>query len=236
MSIIIKINKFINSFISINLTAMCTYIFSIIVFKFYILTTFFTYHSTFLNLFTTNGYMINFLFFWEYHAIKKLKGTKLCWDVWNRICAETYQNRFWFHTTQNLCSIKRDCAKFKYSLTRSLSLFALWLVKIMLIFTRLCQSTPHQVRFARLVYFLMRTFFYLICQSRLHFYERFLCDIVGWITTLVHFFNCAKWPPWKCIFLCFGSCCLFVGKMARVFSMTAPVVRQFTRRLRLPWN
>ena len=78
MSIIIKINKFINSFISINLTAMCTYIFSIIVFKFYILTTFFTYHSTFLNLFTTNGYIINFLFFLRISRNKKLEGTKLC--------------------------------------------------------------------------------------------------------------------------------------------------------------
>ena len=42
MSIIIKINKLINSVITINLTVVYSYIFSIIVFKFRILTTFFT--------------------------------------------------------------------------------------------------------------------------------------------------------------------------------------------------
>ena len=39
MSIIIKINKLINSVITINLTVVYSYIFSIIVFKFRILTT-----------------------------------------------------------------------------------------------------------------------------------------------------------------------------------------------------
>ena len=54
MSIIIKINKLINIVIPINLSATYTSTFFIIVFKFHILTTFFTYDSCiFFNLLTT---------------------------------------------------------------------------------------------------------------------------------------------------------------------------------------
>lgn len=52
--------------------------------------------------------------------------------------------------------ILRDCAKLKYSLTYFLSLFALWLVQIMLVFMPLCQSNPHQMHFSRLIHFLKR--------------------------------------------------------------------------------
>ena len=52
--------------------------------------------------------------------------------------------------------ILRDCAKLKYSLTYFLSLFALWLVQIMLVFMPLCQSNPRQMHFSRLIHFLKR--------------------------------------------------------------------------------
>lgn len=48
-----EINKFINSVIFINLAAINSYIFLIIVFKFHILTTFFTYHCMFMKLLVT---------------------------------------------------------------------------------------------------------------------------------------------------------------------------------------
>ena len=53
MSIIIKIIKFINKVISINLTAIHTYLFYVTVFKFHILTTFFSYQTLLTN-FTGN--------------------------------------------------------------------------------------------------------------------------------------------------------------------------------------
>ena len=53
MSIIIKINKFINSIISINLTEIYTNKFSIIVFKFHIFTKWLTFYCVFLKFFIT---------------------------------------------------------------------------------------------------------------------------------------------------------------------------------------
>lgn len=74
--------------------------------------------------------------------------------------------------------ILRDCAKLKYSLTYFLSLFALWLVQIMLVFMPLCQSNPHQMHFSRLI----------------HFLKRKILIFLGGIATFVHFLIGQNYP------------------------------------------
>ena len=136
--------------------------------------------------------------------------------------AETCQKHYLRCDWLKLCSFSRDCAKLKDSLTYFLSLFALWLVQIILIFMPLCRSNPHQMHFSRLVHFLKRKILIWFASLVYFFYEIFMwyywrdCDTCS-------LFDCAKLPL-KCIFCVVTRVTFVFEKMVGVFSMTALAV------------